>query len=288
MIDSRSKAGLWFGLLGVVTFSFTLPATRVAVVGGLSPVFVGLGRAVVAAVVAVATLLITKSKFPDRKHLLGLTGVALGCIVGFPWLTSQALQTVPSSHGAVLTGLLPLATALVARFRTHERPSLKFWLCALGGSLTVVAYALYVAEGTLQSGDWLLLAAMACAAVGYAEGGIVARSLGGWQTMCWSLVLAAPLLWWPVWRNAPALPESIPPGAWLGFAFTCLFSMFLGMICWYRGLALGGIARVGQVQLIQPFLTLLWAVLLLGEAWSWMAVLCCAVVVTFVALGRRT
>ena len=287
MNASAQRLGLWFGLLGVVTFSFTLPATRVAVQGGLSPAFVGLGRAVVASVFAAIALIVAKSKFPARQHWLGLVGVALGCIVGFPWLTAVALREVPSAHGAVLTGLLPLATAMVARFRTHERPTVKFWICALAGSLTVVFYAIHTGGGSFQPGDWYLLAAMGSAAIGYAEGGILARSLGGWQTMCWALVLAGPILIFPVWRGFPAEIHSIAPKAWLGFAYTCVFSMFLGMIWWYRGLGLGGIARVGQVQLLQPFLTLLWAALLLEETWNWLSLLCAAIVVAFVAIGRR-
>ncbi len=283
----HSRLGLWYGLLGVVIFSFTLPATRLAVQGGLSPVLVGLGRAVVASVFAGVTLAATGAKFPGRAHWAGLAGVALGCIVGFPWLSAQALQTVPASHGAILTGLLPLATALAARLRTHERPTVKFWFCAVAGSATVVAYALYVGDGQLHRGDLLLLVAMAAAAVGYAEGGIVARTLGGWQTMCWALVIAAPLLVWPVWKSLPPDASIIGARAWAGFAYTCVFSMFLGMIWWYRGLSLGGIARVGQVQLLQPFLTLFWASLVLGESWSWLAVVCAGMVVAFVALGRR-
>ena len=284
---THSRSGLWYGLLGVVIFSFTLPATRMAVKGGLSPVLVGLGRAVVAAVFAGVTLVATGAKFPKRVHWPGLVGVALGCIVGFPWLTAQALKTVPASHGAILTGLLPLATALVARLRTHERPKARFWVCAVAGSTTVVSYALYVGDGQLHQGDWLLLVAMGAAAVGYAEGGIIARSLGGWETMCWALVIAAPALVWPAWKSLPAEPSIVPAQAWAGFAYTCVFSMFLGMISWYRGLALGGIARVGQVQLVQPFLTLFWAGLVLGEQWSWLAVVCALVVVTFVGIGRR-
>jgi drug/metabolite transporter (DMT)-like permease len=163
----------------------------------------------------------------------------------------------------------------------------KFWICALLGSATVILYALHAGGGSLLTGDWFLLAAMAVAAIGYAEGGLLSRELGGWQTMCWSLLFSAPFILVPVVIGFPAQPASIPWQAWACFGYTSVFSIFLGMIWWYRGLALGGIARVGQVQLLQPFLTLLWSSVLLGEPGSWLAVACAAVVVALVAIGRR-
>lgn len=260
--------GMLLGLLGVAMFSLTMPFTRMAV-AELDPVFVALGRALGAALLAAAWLAWRRAPLPPRHALMPLALVAGGCIVGFPLLTSIALRTLPAAHGALLVGVLPLVTALYAALRGHERPSTGFWGMALLGSGLVVAYALVQGGGSLLPADLLVFGAVVAAAVGYAEGGHLSRSLGGPETICWALVLAAPVLL-PVllWHGLPAL-GGVGMASWIGFAYVTAVSMFVGFFFWYRGLALGGVARVGQVQLLQPFMSLVGAALLLGEALTW-------------------
>ncbi len=259
-------AGLAWGALGVLAFSLSLPATRLAVAGGLDPWFVGMGRAVVAGLLALATLRATGAGWPPRALLPRLAVVALGVVLGFPLLTALALARVPAAHGVILTGLLPAATAVMAVLRAGERPSARFWLTSGAGLALVVAFALHHGGGRLTPADLLLLAAVALCAVGYAEGAVMARAQGGVRVICWALVLALPVtvvltsLHLDAWQLAQA-----GPAAWGAFAYVSAVSMFAGFFAWYRGLALGGVARVGQVQLMQPLLSLAWAGLLLGE-----------------------
>lgn len=281
--------GYVLGLLGVLAFSGTLPATRAAV-AYLDPVFVGLGRALVAAVLAAAVLAATRTPWPPRELWGRLVVVALGVVVGWPVLSALAMRHVPAAHGAVVAGLLPLATALAGAAIAHERPSRRFWACAIAGSAVVVAFALWEGGGTLQPADLLLVAAVAAAAVGYAEGARLSRILGGWQVISWVLVLSAPVLVLPVWLVAGGRIPDAPPTAWAGFAYVALISMFLGFFAWYRGLALGGIAAVGQLQLLQPFFTIIASAWLLGEAVDGATYLAAALVVAAIAMGsvRKT
>jgi drug/metabolite transporter (DMT)-like permease len=279
------RAGLWYGLLGVLSFSLTLPATRVAV-AYLDPTVVGLGRALVAAVLAAVLLKATRQRLPTRAELRSLAIVASGVILGFPFLSAWALRQVPAAHGAIVIGLLPLATAFAA-VRVGERPSWQFWLASLAGSALVIIFALVSGGGGLHMADLALLGAVAAGALGYAEGGRLARTLGGWQVISWALVLAAPFISIPVgialWQHGAAAP----PSAWLAFSYVAVISQFLGFFAWYRGLALGGVARVSQIQLIQPFLTLVASALLLHEQVTLATVLVALVVMLTVALGRR-
>ena len=243
------RRGLLLGLVGVLAFSGTLPATRAAV-AHLDPVFVGLGRAVVAAVLAAAVLLATRSPWPSPTAWRPLAVVAAGVVVGWPVLSAYAMRHVPAAHGAVVAGLLPLATALAGAWLAHERPTRRFWGCAVFGSAVVVAFALWEGGGAPQLADLLLVAAVAAAAVGYAEGAKLARTMGGWQVICWVLVLSAPFLVLPTLAAAQWRVPDAPWPAWTGFAYVAAISMFLGFFAWYRGLALGGIAVVGQTQLL--------------------------------------
>jgi drug/metabolite transporter (DMT)-like permease len=280
------RHGLAWGLLGVASFSLTLPATRVAV-ADLDPVFVGLGRAVVAAVLAGMVLAATRTPWPGRRLLPKLALVASGVIVGFPLLSALAMRYVPASHGAVVIGLLPLATALAAAWLAHERPSRVFWWCAAFGSAVVVAFAFLQGGGTPQVADALLALAAISAAIGYAEGGRLARTLGGWQVISWALVISAPFVLVPTVIVADARLASASPVAWACFAYVSVVSMFLGFFAWYRGLVLGGIAAVGQVQLLQPFLTILASALLLGEAIDPATFVAASLVIASIAIGRR-
>lgn len=269
----RFGPGLALGGLGVLAFSFSLPATRLAV-ADLDPWLVAFGRAVVAGVLAIVVLGVTRATRPDRLQRRRLAVIALGVVVGFPLGTSLALETLPAARGAIVVATLPAATAVAAVLRAGERPSRGFWAASAAGLLSVLGFVA-VGGGGLGGGpqpaDALLLAAVAACAVGYAEGGVLARDLGGTRTICWALVLALPL------TSAVTAVSLIGGGvhpdadasAWLGFAYVSVVSMFLGFFAWYAGLARGGVARVGQVQLAQPLLTLGWAALLLGEPVTW-------------------
>ena len=280
------RRGLVWGFLRVARFSLTLPATRVAV-AELDPVFVGLGRAIVAAALAAIVLAATRTPWPGWRLLPRLALVAGGVIVGFPLFSALAMRYVPASHGAVVIGLLPLATALAAAWLAHERPSRAFWWSAAFGSAVVVAFAFWQGGGTPQPADGLLALAAISAAIGYAEGGRLARTLGGWQVISWALVVAAPFVLVPTVLAADARLATASPAAWAGFAYVSVISMFLGFFAWYRGLALGGIAAVGQVQLLQPFLTIFASALLLGEAIDPATFVAAALVIASIALGRR-
>ena len=279
------RAGLVYGLVGVAAFSLTLPATRAAV-AGLDPVFVGLGRAVVAAVLAAIVLVAAHAPFPKRAQLPGLALVAAGVVVGFPLFSAWAMRYVPAAHGAVVIGLLPLATAMAGAWLVHERPPKLFWASAVFGGAVVVGFALWQGSGAPHPADALLFLAVAAAAIGYAEGGRLARAMGGWQVICWALVLSAPLLVLPTLWAADGRLLTAPVSAWIGFAYVSVVSMFLGFFAWYRGLALGGIAVVGQVQLLQPFLTIFASAWLLDERIDAATLIAAALVIISIAIGR--
>jgi drug/metabolite transporter (DMT)-like permease len=259
-------AGLGWGLLGVLTFSFTVPLTRVAV-DGLSPLFIGSGRAVVAAVLAAACLAATRQRFPTPRQWARLVLVGGGVVVGFPILTSFALTSVPASHGAVVIAVLPAATAVTTVLRTGERPPVAFWLAAGAGAAAALAFASVHGGGLARPGwpDLLLVGAVLSAAVGYAEGGLLSRELGAWQTVSWALVGCAPLMMVLSVVAVRREPPHATTAEWAAFGYLAAVSMFLGFFAWYRGLALGPMASVSQVQLVQPVLTLGWAALLLDE-----------------------
>jgi len=261
---STSSGGVLLGLLAVTCFSLTLPATRVAV-PELGATTVGLGRAVIAGVLAAIVLAIRREKLPQRRHWFSLAIVALGVIIGFPLCTSLAMRHLPASHGAVLVGLMPAATAVMAVLRAHERPAKIFWFGVFGGVVAVLIFAAVEGAGAPQPADALLLAAVVLGGLGYAEGGRLSREIGGWRVICWALTLSAPILLVPVvlaWR-----PDSLHASgtAWLGLAYVSIISMFLAFFAWYAALARGGVARIGQLQLIQPVLTLGWSALFLEE-----------------------
>ena len=270
--DSQLNKGLWLGLLGIVIFSATLPMTRLAVgtpdAPQMSGVFIALGRAVVAAGLSAVFLLATRAPFPRREDWWPLAITAGGVVFGFPLFTSIAMRHVEAVHASVIVGVLPLATAAVGALLHRQRPSAGFWLCAALGSALVVAFAM-LRSGSGASGlsismaDLLLLAAMLCAAVGYGYGARLSQRMQAEHVICWALVLALPLTLPLAVASWPAGP--IKASAWWGFAYVAVFSMWLGFFAWYRGLALGGTVRVSQVQLVQPFLSMLFAVPLLGE-----------------------
>lgn len=267
-----------FGFVGILSFSFSLPMTKIALVG-FPPLFLGAGRATVAAAIAAVVLLVTRSKLPRGKQWLRLVVVALGVVVGFPFFTSFALQHAPASHGAVIIGLLPAVTAVAAVIRGKERPSRTFWVAALLGAAAVVTFSILTngVEGGLALGDVFFLGAVILAAIGYAEGGLLSREIGSWQTISWALIVALPVMLPMAVTSVDGLDwSSVPPAAWLGFAYISIISMYLGFFAWYRGLAIGPMASVSQIQLLQPLLTIMWAALFFGESVTpavWLAAL---------------
>jgi drug/metabolite transporter (DMT)-like permease len=288
--DPRSQKeliGFVYGFVGVLIFSFTLPATRIAV-SGFDPVFVGLGRAIVAAGLSLILLVLTRQTIPPLRFLPSFCIVVAGVVIGFPLLSAIAMRDAPASYGAVITGLLPLSTALGGVWRAGERPSVQFWIFAGLGSALVVGFALLSGSGTIRLADLALLGAVAAAGLGYAEGAVLSRTFGSWQVICWSLILSTPLLLPIVFQHAPSNLSSVSSGAVLGFLYVSIFSMFLGFFAWYRGLSLGGVARVGQVQLFQPFLTILASTLFLGEHLKMTTLIFAVGVIICVALGKRT
>lgn len=275
-----------FGTLGVVGFSLTLPFTRLAV-AELDPVFVGLGRAVIAAVLAGMALAMVRAPRPVGMQWLRLSGTAIGVVIGFPLLSTWAMTTVPAAHGAVVVGLLPLSTALFGALLAGERPRPLFWASTLAGSITIAFFSLSSGGGSFHTGDLLLLGAVIAAGFGYAEGARLSRELGSWQTISWALVMSAPVLLLPAVKTMPHNIAAVGWQSWCGFAYVSVVSMFLAFMVWYKGLALGGIARIGQLQLLQPFLTIFAAAVLLHEQVSWKEVLAALIVIACVLIGRR-
>lgn len=290
MTKSRETQGMLLGLVGVIIFSLTLPMTRI-VVQEFHPLLNGLGRALAASVPAALLLAWRRERWPNRAQIKGLAVTALGVIVAFPVFSAWAMKSVPASHGALVNGLQPLFVAIYAAWLSRERPSPTFWASAAVGSALVVAYALHAGGGALQAGDLLMLAAVVVGALGYAEGARLARELGGWQVICWALVLAAPFLVVPVgwlgWQQHLQHPGPVALRTWLAFGYVALFSQFIGFFAWYAGLAMGGTARVGQVQLLQIFFTIAFAALFFGEAVAPSTWFFAAAVIATVVLGRK-
>lgn len=299
---NQVNRGLWLGLLGIAIFSVTLPMTRMAVgtadAPQMSGFFIAMGRAVVAAALSGAFLLLTRAPLPRRGDWLPLAITAGGVVFGFPLFTSIAMRYVEAMHASVIVGVLPLATAAVGALLHRQRPSLGFWLCAALGSALVAVFAVMnggvsagASAGTatpgisVHSADLLLVAAMLCAAVGYGYGARLSQRMQPEHVICWALVLSLPITL-PLaacsWPTAP-----LQSSAWWGFAYVAVFSMWLGFFAWYRGLALGGTVRVSQVQLVQPFLSMLVAVPLLGEKLDAVTVGFGVAVIATVFIGKK-
>lgn len=259
------NAGGWLnGFLGVLIFSGSLPATRAAVMD-FDPVFLTVARATIAALLGIALLLAARERLPERGDVPSLVVVAIGVVIGYPLLTALALRHITSAHSIVFVGLLPLATAIFGVLRGGERPRAAFWLFSCVGSALVVGYAVGQGLSASPTGDMLMLAAIVICGLGYAEGAKLSRKLGGWQVICWALALSLPLMLVLSVMLAPSTFDNVGRPAWLGLAYVSLFSMLIGFVFWYRGLAQGGIAAVGQLQLLQPFFGLALAATLLGE-----------------------
>ncbi len=290
--------GLWLGLLGIVIFSVTLPMTRMAVgtpdAPQMSGFFIAMGRAVVAALLSAGFLLLTRAPLPRRADWLPLAVTAGGVVFGFPLFTSIAMRYVDAMHASVIIGVLPLATAAVGALLHRQRPSNGFWLCAALGSALVAVFAIrhggtpaQTAAGSVSvhGADLLLVAAMLCAAVGYDYGARLSHHMLAEHVICWARVIALPLTLPLAAVNWPTAP--LHTKAWWGFAYVAVFSMWLGFFAWYRGLALGGTVRISQVQLVQPFLSMLFAVPLLGEQLDAVTVGFGVAVIATVFIGKK-
>ena len=285
-IVQMKTAGWGSGLLGILIFSGSLPATRVAVTG-FSPLFLTSARAVIAAILGAALLLFLHQKRPARGDLVSLAIVALGVVLGFPLLTALALQHITSAHSIVFIGLLPLATAIFGVVRGAERPKPAFWVLSSLGSMLVAGYALTQSSGASLTGDVLMVAAILVCGLGYAEGAVLSRRLGGWQVISWALVLALPVMLTLAAMTLPTVWRGISIPAWIALGYVSVFSMLIGFVFWYRGLAIGGITGVSQLQLLQPFFGLMLAGLLLHEPVAWSMILVTVLVVGCVAGAKR-
>ena len=288
----RTRAGLWLGVLGMLIFAGTIPMTRLAAGSNEAPqlpaVFVAIGRAGVAGLLSLVYLLVTRAPWPRRHHWPMLALTMCGNVLGWPLLLGLAVRRVDAMHAAVITGLMPLATAAVGALLLHQRPSRGFWGFALLGAALVVAFAAWSGAGRPQLGDLLLLGAVIASSIGYVTGVRVSSgpdAMTPEQTISWVLVLALPVTLPALVTLWPALP--VRASAWAGFAYVALFSMWMGFFAWYRGLAWGGTLRVSQVQLLQPFLSILLAVPLLGERLRPATLGFSIAVMACVYLGRR-
>lgn len=286
MIVNRESKGMLIGFIGILIFSLTLPVTKIAVLS-FNPYFIAFGRAALAGMFALAYLVIKKETAPTKVDFVKFVVIALGIVFGFPILTTLAMTHGSSSHGAVILGMMPLATTVIGVLRFKERPSLGFWLVSLLGAGLVVLYALLKSSGSFTYIDGLLVLGGISACIGYVEGGELSRKMNPRAVISWVLVISLPLNLILSWITYNPEYANAGPVAWTSFFYLSLFSMFLGFFFWYEGLAIGGIARVSQVQLTQPFCTLVAASILLGDSLTVMNLIFAVLVVSTVILGKK-
>jgi drug/metabolite transporter (DMT)-like permease len=285
--SSREQFGLLLGFVGMVIFGGTLPATRLAV-SAIDPIALTALRAAIAGVCSLVLLIALRRPLPPRALWPQLV-IAMVCVVIlFPLFMALGMQTVDASHGGVVLGVLPIATALVAVAITHERPRPLFWIASLAGAALVIAFALRQGGGAMSSGDLLLFAAVAVSAIGYAFSGRLTSSMPGWEVISWVLAIALPISIPAAWFTMPADMMQLPAKPLLGLLYVAMFSQWIGFFAWNAGMAMGGIARVSQMQLLQPFVTFGLASLFNGETITWQIVAFAAAVVATVAISTRT
>ena len=283
---NKTTSGWINGFIGMLIFSASLPATRIAV-QDFDPVFLTAARAAIAGIVAVIVLISLQVNRPEREDAVSLLITAVGVVVGFPLLTALALQHITAAHSIVFIALLPLMTALFGVLRAGERPKTTFWIFSCLGSALVAGFALSNSAETDLIGDAYMVGAIIICGLGYAEGAKLSRKLGGWQVICWALAVSLPIMLTLAFVIRPPTFTNIQPQAWFGLAYVSLFSMLIGFVFWYRGLAQGGIATVGQLQLLQPFFGLILAALLLNESVSIQMFVTAALVVLCVVAAKR-
>lgn len=279
--------GWLYGLIGVMIFAGSMPATRIAV-QGFSPEFLTGARACIAAVLALILLIALQQPRPSKSQIKSLCITSAGVVIGFPLFTALALQTATAAHSLIFIALLPLATAFFAVLRAKEAPKRAFWIYTCIGSSLVIFFMLNQSGLHYSAaGDSYMAAAVLLCGLGYAEGGILSRELGGWQVICWALVIALPAMLLISWIYFPQNFSAVPPSAYLGLAYVSLFSMLIGFFFWYKGLALGGIAKVGQIQLIQPFIGLILCALILNEHVTLLMIAVSLAVAACVVMARK-
>jgi drug/metabolite transporter (DMT)-like permease len=284
---ARERVGLLLGFIGMAIFGGTLPATRIAV-SAIDPVAVTAMRTAIAGLCSLALVIALRRKFPPQHLWFQLAVASLCVVILFPFLMALAVQTVDASHGGVVMGALPIATAFVAVLITHERPKPLFWIASLAGAAIVVAFALRQGGGALTAGDLLLFAAVAASAIGYTFSGRLTASMPGWEVISWALVIALPFSLPTAVFTFPADVGHIGMKPWLALLYAALFPQWIGFFAWNAGLAMGGIARVSQMQLLQPFVTFALAAIFIGETITPQIVLFAAAVVITVAISTWT
>jgi len=285
-MENNIKRGMLLGFIGIISFSLTLPATSIAV-PYFGETIVGLGRTVIASIIVSIILIIKKETLPNKKQLKSLCIVAVGAVLAFPLLTTFAMKSLPVSHGAIELALLPLATAGFALWRGGERPSKRYWIASIIGSIAVLLYAAYLGLGQLQNGDIALIIAILVLGLSYAEGGKLSKELGSWQVIAWAIFIGAPFFIIPVGLSITVDMLQAPIEAWISLFYLAIVSQFLAYVAWYGGMSLGGIARVGQIQYLQPFLMIGFSLLFLGESITWLTIVLAIVVVICVIIGKN-
>jgi drug/metabolite transporter (DMT)-like permease len=283
---NKETKGMLIGFVGILIFSLTLPVTKIAVLS-FDPYFIAFGRATLAGALALAYLVIFKEPMLAKADIGKLVVIALGVVFGFPILTTVAMAYGSSSHGAVILGMMPLASTVIGAIRFGERPSIGFWMVSILGAALVVTYALLKSSGSFTLVDVLLVLGGICACIGYVEGGELSRKMNPRAVISWALVISLPANIVFSYLTFDSAYLNVGTFAWFIFVYLSLFPMVLGFFFWYEGLAIGGIARVSQVQLIQPFCTLIVASILLGDSLTWTNVVFAVLVVSTVILGKR-
>ena len=284
---SIETKGMLIGFVGISIFSLSLPFTQMAV-NEMSPFFVAFARASIAGICALILLIFTKSKFPNKIQIRRLIIIVIGVIYGFPIFTSIAMKTLPSSHSGIVLGILPLAMSLFAAIKYKEKPSSSFWMISIFGTFIVISYTFIDNNGSLMIEDLWLLFAILFAAIGYSEGGTLAKEMGSIGVISWALVISLPINIFASYLFYEINYSSISFQAIISLTYVGLFSMFIGFFFWYKGIAIGGISRVGQVQLIQPFLTIVGAYFLTNEKITTLNILFAFMVLIVIMIGRKT
>ncbi|RHW05907.1 DMT family transporter [Bacillus cereus] len=285
-MKNNIRKGMLLGIIGVICFSLTLPATKTAV-PYFGEAIVGLGRVIIAAIIVGIIFIKNQENIPTKNHMKSLWIVAIGAVLAFPLLSTYAMKSLPVSHGAIEVALLPLATAGFATWRGGEQLSKRYWTASIISTITVLLYAVYLGLGQIQMGDITLIAAVLILGLSYAEGGKLSKDLGSWKVIAWANLMGAPFFIIPVGLSISSDMLQAPIEAWISLFYLAIVSQFLAYIAWYGGMSLGGIAKVGQLQYLQPFLMIIFSVLFLGESITWLTIVLAFIVVTCVIVGKK-
>ncbi len=284
---TKETKGMLIGFIGVLIFSLTLPLTRIAV-QEMTPFYLSFGRGVIAGVCGALMLLVTQSPLPTKSQLKKLLITAFCVVYGFPIFTSIAMKTLPSAHSGIVLGILPLASSAIGAIRFSERPSVGYWVSAICGTVLVLAYSMIDSGEGLAIGDIWLLLAILTAAIGYSEGGKLSEEMGAIKVISWAVAITLPINIPISYLFANSALTDLSVNVLVSFLYLGVFSAFIGFFFWYKGIALGGVARVGQVQLLQPFLTLICAYFLMGESITFLNLVFAIAVLLVVLIGKNT